>query len=208
MPAPEPETVVVVRICWPLKGPVNVFGVMPDDARRRFRREQRARDSGAGAAGDSGDREVGQAAAAAGRSASAGGRGRRLRGGHHVGLRDRERGGLSLKRGRRPDLQRAAPGRRQSRRGRATERIGRGRQRAHAVERRTAFLDRKPDDRTGHRLIVAIAHFDDRRDRRFLLNDIDRAFAFEHDDLQRGALSGLRRRIGQPRPQRRAARQV
>ena len=118
---------------------------------------------------------------------------RGLRRGQHVRLRDRDGGSLPLKRGRRPDLQRAAPDRRQPRRGRASERIGRRRQRPHAVERRAAFLDRKPDDRTGHRLIVAIAHFDHRRDGCLLLNDVDRAFAFDHDDFQR-LRGGLRRR--------------
>jgi hypothetical protein len=44
---------------------------------------------------------------------------------------------------------------------------------------------RKPHDGAGHRLIVAIAHFDDRCDRGFLLNDVDRTFPFEHDDRQR-----------------------
>jgi hypothetical protein len=111
-------------------------------------------------------------------------------------LRDRDGGGLPLKRGRRPDLQWAAPDRRQAGRSRASERIGRRRQRAYAVERRFPFLDREPDDRTGHRLIVAIAHFNHRRDGRLLLNDVDGAFAFDDGDFQRRSGGGQLRSNG------------
>ena len=171
--------------------------------RRSLGCERHAGDSCARSAENACERRMGQATPARTRGAGSRGYGRSFRCCCDSRLRNRRCGSLSLKRRRRRDLQRAASGGGQPGRRCAAGGIGRDAQRAHAVERRAPFPDRKPDERTGHRLIVAIAHLDDRRDRRFLLNDVDPAFAFDHDNLQRGGLSSLRRRIREPRPQRR-----
>ena len=63
-----------------------------------------------------------------------------------------------------------------------------------AGKRRGVAADRKGDRGPGHGQVVAIANLDDRRHRRFLLNDVDRIFALDHHDAESGrGLAGLRR---------------
>ena len=84
----------------------------------------------------------------------------------YVGLRERRHRCLLLKGGSRVDLE-------------------------GAVERGRFTLDGKPHNRPCDGLIVGVAHFDHRRHSRLLLDDVDRVFSFDDDDLQaRGQSSG------------------
>jgi hypothetical protein len=146
---------------------------------------------------------MGQATAASTADGAAGRNRRRFRGGHDRRLGNCRGGGLSLEHRRRRNLQRAAAGGGEPGRRRAASGIGGDAQRPRTVERCLPFLNGKAHHRAGHRLIVAIAHFDDRRDGRFLLNDVDRAFAVNDDDLQCRGLCVPWRRVRQLRPHRR-----
>ena len=61
-----------------------------------------------------------------------------------------------------------------------------------ANDRGLAALDRERDGGAADRQVVLIAHLDDRRDGGLLLDDVDRAFALDHDDAKRaGGRLGL-----------------
>ena len=103
-------------------------------------------------------------------------------------MRDRGGGRLPLKRGLHVDLKRAAPQRIERADHRPAGRVRRHRQRLHAAGKRgsVAAPDRERYCRAGDRQVVSIPHLHHRRHGRLLLDDIDRVFAFDHDDPQRG----------------------
>jgi hypothetical protein len=76
---------------------------------------------------------------------------------------------------------------------RATGGIGDNGQVPRTIERRASIPDRKADHCTCDRLVVSITDFDERRDRGFLLHDVDRVLTFDDDDVE-AARGGRRRR--------------
>jgi hypothetical protein len=123
-----------------------------------------------------------------------------LRGSREVCLRDGRCCSLPLKRRGHVDLHAAAAKRIERRCRRPPRGIGRDRHglRATGERRILPAADREPDDRSGDREIVVIAHFDNGTHCRLLLNDVDGVFAFNDNDFQLGWLRRLcvtRRRL-------------
>jgi hypothetical protein len=76
---------------------------------------------------------------------------------------------------------------RQQRGAGAAPRIGRSRRGPRAAgEGGIAATNGERDHGSGHRLIVAVADFDNRHDRGLLLDDVDSVLAGDDDDSERG----------------------
>jgi hypothetical protein len=67
---------------------------------------------------------------------------------------------------------------------RASSGIGDNGQVPRTTERRASIPDRKADHCPCDRLVVSITDFDERRDRGFLLHDVDCVFTFDDDDVE------------------------